>query len=373
MRRLLVSCVIAVMAGVVGSLAAGGSADGQSGQWVIWDLGTLGGPESVPADVNEHGQVVGTSDTARKANQYQYESNGFIWRNWRMRSLGTFAAASINERGQIAGSRRHASLWQDGQIRDLGTLGGKSSEAAAINERGQVAGRAYTDRKDSAGYKLDHAFLWTDGQMVDLTARSDDPSWAVTLNDRGQVLVRSLGEDGLWEKGRFLPLERKFGGVVDLNERGQVLLTSSRRGVIVWQEGRVRPLGRMLPQRRCEGSDINDRGIAVGACGDMELRAHPVIWKGRKPIVIGIVFGDRGWAVAVNETGQVVGHSTRLSRPLGWQTRHAFVWENGRTTDLGTLGGRESDATAINNHGQIIGWAETKTGSRHAVVWVKTG
>lgn len=370
MRRLLVACLVALVAGVVVSLAAGGSSGGHPGRWVVWDLGTLGGPESVPADINERLQVVGSSDTARKVDRYQYESDAFLWGDWRMRSMGagTSAAVAINERGQIAGSHRHAFLWQDGQMRDLGTLGGKSSEAVAINERGQVAGRAYTERKDSGGYALEHAFLWTGGRMVDLTARSDDPSWAVTLNDRGQVLVKSLDQDGLWEKGRFVPLEGKFGAVVDLNERGQVLLTD-----MIWQQGRAGRLGRMLPQRRCEGSDINDRGVVVGACGDAEIRAHPVIWKGRKPNEIEIAFGDRGWAVAVNETGQVVGHSTRLSSPLGWQTRHAFVWENGRTTDLSTLGGRESDVVAINNHGQIIGWAETKTGDRHAVIWTKRG
>ena len=236
MRRLLVACLVALVAGVVVSIAAGGSSGGHSGRWVVWDLGTLGGPESVPADINERLQVVGSSDTARKVDRYQYESDAFLWGDWRMRSMGagTSAAVAINERGQIAGSHRHAFLWQDGQMRDLGTLGGKSSEAVAINERGQVAGRAYTERKDSGGYALEHAFLWTGGRMVDLTARSDDPSWAVTLNDRGQVLVKSLDQDGLWEKGRFVPLEGKFGAVVDLNERGQVLLTD-----MIWQQGRA--------------------------------------------------------------------------------------------------------------------------------------
>jgi len=170
--------------------------------------------------------------------------------------------------------------------------------------------------------------------------------------------------NGLWEQGRFLPLARGLGGLVDLNERGQVLTSDA-----VWQEGKARHLGTM-PFKYCGKNDINDRGVVVGACSN---RPQPVIWKGRNPIYIRLAFGDRGQAVAVNNIGQVVGYSTRLSgdRTSGPAPtrRHAFVWENGRTTDLGTLGGRESEATAITNRGQIIGWAETKTGARHAVLW----
>jgi probable HAF family extracellular repeat protein len=76
---------------------------------------------------------------------------------------------SINDSGQITGyysssgsSRSHAFLYSNGEITDLGTLGGLSSSGNSINSAGQITGVADT----AAG--VQHAFLYTNGQMIDI-------------------------------------------------------------------------------------------------------------------------------------------------------------------------------------------------------------
>ena len=71
----------------------------------IFDLGAFGGNSSGAGDINDDGQVVGSSDTDPGA---------------------PFTP--------------HAFLWQNGVLTDLGTLGGSSSTGQGINGLGQVVG-----------------------------------------------------------------------------------------------------------------------------------------------------------------------------------------------------------------------------------------
>ena len=99
MRRTML-LVGAVVVAVVLVAAASGSAGSVQARWVIRDLGTLGGSQSHASDVNERGQVVGSSSV----------------------------------RGGI--NPVHAFLWQDGKLTDLGTLPeGQASDAVDINDR----------------------------------------------------------------------------------------------------------------------------------------------------------------------------------------------------------------------------------------------
>jgi probable HAF family extracellular repeat protein len=87
------------------------------------DLGTLGtrvGAYSYANDLNDHGQVVGTSTTAS--------------------------------------GDPHAFLWKRGTMRDLGTLGGHESFAGEINDLGQVAGGSET--AETTPHHM-HAVLWS--------------------------------------------------------------------------------------------------------------------------------------------------------------------------------------------------------------------
>ena len=88
-----------------------------------------------------------------------------------------------------------------------------------------------------------------------------------------------------------------------------------------------------------------------------------------------------GVAAAINEHGQVVGASGTCA-PFNSNTGlylvedHAVLWENGVVTDLGNLGGEGglagNHACAINNNGQVVGHSDLPNDtSFHAFLWTK--
>ena len=159
----------------------------------IRDLGTLpGGDYSSAFAINDSGVVVGTSNTSTS-------SHAFSWTPAQgLRDLGTLPGANassafaVNNQGQIAGSSgAHAALWTGGNIQDLGTLGGATSEAHGINNLGEVVGLSDT----SSG---PHAFLWKDGAMQDLgLLPGDTSSRADHINDSRMVVGASQGSGGV--------------------------------------------------------------------------------------------------------------------------------------------------------------------------------
>jgi probable HAF family extracellular repeat protein len=172
------------------------------------DLGTLGGNDASATTVNERGQIVGFSYTNTTPN----DTTGvptihpFLWENGSMRDLGslggtlakpgsfTFLGGSrvLNDVGEVAGTSMlegdeilHAFVWSNGSITDLGTLGGTTSEALAINNRSQVVGRA----RVSDAPVIRHPFIWEDGHMTDLGMVSPCINGtAFGINNQGKIV-----------------------------------------------------------------------------------------------------------------------------------------------------------------------------------------
>jgi probable HAF family extracellular repeat protein len=156
----------------------------------IQDLGTLGGSTSSAIDINDAGQVIGTSLLADGTT-----THFFLWSaGTGMQDISPLLGSAtsilaINNSGQIAGTMAtsggsHAFVYTPGSgVRDLGTLGGTSSSPTGLNNLGQVVGSSTT-----AGGAA-HAFLWTpaDG-MEDITAKTGFVR-VTRLNDNLQTLT----------------------------------------------------------------------------------------------------------------------------------------------------------------------------------------
>jgi probable HAF family extracellular repeat protein len=220
---------------------------------VMMDLGTLGtGTDAWGMAINERGQVVGISYTTATPNQIVtpcvFNGSGafiptqdpFLWENGNMTDLGGLGGTCgfpywLDDQGRVVGVSdltgdqvQHPFLWTKAKgMRDLGTLGGSGS-ASMINNFGLVVGGSALENSDL------HAFLW-DGTMHDLGA-INDCSYAFAINNRGQI-VGNWGNNGcgqgafLWENGgpmvdlgTLLSHQTDLSalGAVSINDRGEI-------------------------------------------------------------------------------------------------------------------------------------------------------
>ncbi|MFC4763835.1 hypothetical protein [Dyella koreensis] len=228
-------------------------------------LPTLGGNNGFAAGVNDLGQITGwaentihdpSCDTAHSGQVLQFRP--VVWGPGpnQVRELplldgdSSGAATALNDKGQMVGisgtcdqavgrfTARHAVLWQNGSVMDIGNLGGVAWHTPmAINLQGHVVGFSNVSAADG-GALHEHAFLWTrSGGMKDLGTLypNDVHSQAFAINVRDQVVGLSCTAHFaschafLWENGQMSDLNLRVPGydgllaqALDINDEGVI-------------------------------------------------------------------------------------------------------------------------------------------------------
>ncbi len=263
---------------------------------------------------------------------------------------GTFSfAGGLNNKGSVGGATTvpgdtviHSFLWREGQMTDLGTLGGPNSDTSwRLNDRDEVGGVAETSDADPLGEDfsgfgtnlISLPFVWQKGVMTPLPTLGGNNGRANGVNNRGQVVGRA-------ETSTPDPT----------CEPPQVLQSLP----VIWRKGKIEEvLPTLAGDSRGGAVAINSRGQAVGFSGDCTTFLHAVLWQGGTATDLGNLGGQfTHVATSINNRGQVTG----VSDLTGDEVTHAFLWENGVMTDIGTLPGDSfSFGDGINSHGHVVG------------------
>jgi probable HAF family extracellular repeat protein len=172
------------------------------------DLGELPGglDQSFAYGINEHGQVVGTSEAATGSRAFLWTPTSGPGGTPLMQDLGDLQGGTgesfgnaLNRHGHVVGwseaaAGRRAFLWKPGEgMQDLGVLpGGVASFANDINDNGEVVGYSFAP--------LPRAFVWNsvDG-MQDLGALGNF-SEAAAINNRGDIIGLTGGGPFIWTR-----------------------------------------------------------------------------------------------------------------------------------------------------------------------------
>src|SRR5215471_7237865 len=245
-------------------------------------------------------------------------------------------------------------------VSNLPGLGGTSSGGNSINDQTWVSG--YARRPD----RNRHAALWRNSLLTDLGTLGG-PNSSVTFNVKNTqgIIVgisqtadpQLLGES--WSSAAFYSTPNNVG-YINLG--------------FVWQNNQMRRLLPFPGGNNGFATGANNFGKVVGwaengvhdanCCCSQVLQFRPAVWTLGPPDQIQDLplfpSDTSGAATAINDNGQIVGISGICDQAVGRHTaKHAVFWENGTVTDIYPDAPAPwwNTPTAINQRGDVVGFA----------------
>jgi D-alanyl-D-alanine carboxypeptidase len=261
-------------------------------------------------------------------------------------------------------------------LTNLGTLGGRFSQAFDINESGQIVGWA----NDAAGNR--RPALWQQGRWTDLGTPNAVSGQAQGINNAGEVVGfvdnQSQRSAILWQGTNATNLGNlgaPFAAGYAINDFGAV--TGVSRDAVgtdfnpfLWTATTGMTNLRQAPSSFDFAWDINNRGQVAGY-STIASDNQPTVWQGDQAIILSDLGGGFGNAQGINDLGLVVGFSGTSTTNAS--ARAATRWDLAapdQPINLGTLpGGSRSTALRINNLNQVVGWSRDAAEQTRATLW----
>lgn len=270
------------------------------------------------------------------------------------------------------------------QVIDLGSLtSGRSGNCypLAINNSGQIVGYSYVSADDR------HAFLWENGTISDLgTLRNGSDSWANGINSAGEIVggsfIPPVGSGKLrpflWDSDSMRDLGRLPGSeraeAFGINDHGMITgcskISGDRNMHFFTTDGKAHLLDHGAPggenTANIFAAYINNSGLVAGTAVTWSGNLYGWFWTAQRGFEVPVVYAYEWEFCALNESGTAIGNAV-----LDDACAHPFTMKRGEIPiPLQPLcSGQSSWGLGINSSGTAVGEAQNPNEQSCGVIW----